>query len=129
MTDIVNAFFRRFYPPDAATNWRSKWGPGRTVMREYCGDRDKWSTIFPRMKCADGLTLSVQGHSGGYSEPRDDFADHYERVEVLGPLNKEFGRAGESCGNDEWLYGYVPIAAVEAVIAAHGGLIDMEPSK
>ena len=124
MTDLVNEFFRKHYPADLD---RDKFEPdyvgggyGCSYGCSYSGPgREK--RIFPYMVCADGTRLSVQGHFGAYSEPRDDFADHYSLVEVMGPPDiQEFGR-GEKCG-DEMIYGYVRVDAVCDFIAKHGGL-------
>lgn len=134
MSDIVNAFFHRSYPPD----WRTAWALrsiGGVYAREYAGDRSK--TIFPEMVCADGLRLSVQGHFGAYSYPRDDFAEEYLKVEVMGPKNIDgllapFEQECNSVGEDRMIYPYVPVSVVTAVIEKHGGLLpatrDMEAS-
>ena len=114
----VNEFFRQFYPAD----WNSAWemrSLGSCYGREYTGT-DSSKRIFPPMKCADGFEMSVQGHFGAYSYPRDDFAERYDEVEIMCPIEPAFGK-GESCG-DKMIYGYVPVSIVEEVIAAHGGL-------
>lgn len=124
--DIVNAYFRRFYPPDWNTAWECR---GYTeAMREYTGDRSTHSTIFPSIKCADGLTMSVQGHWGAYSYPRDDFADEYREVEIMAPpkadeLLAPYERECNAVG-DEMIYPYVPVTVVVAVIEKHGGLVE-----
>lgn len=126
MSDIVNEYFRKFYPPDWDTNWETQY-TGWSYDRRYCGDRygPDVSVIFPRIVCGDGFSMSVQGHSGGYSRPRDDFADEYSMVEILGPECSDFGE-GSPCG-EEWLYGYVPVEKVIAVIEAHGGIASPPP--
>jgi hypothetical protein len=74
--------------------------------------------------------MSVQGHYGAYSSPRDDFAeDGYRSVEVMckaDPMLDEHG--GHECG-DKMIYGYVPNDLVERVIASHGGLVDQNSDK
>lgn len=127
MTDIVNAFFHKHYP---ATLDQSKFEYSSMLggMREY---RDRSiSTIFPRMTCADGFTMSVQGHRGAYSHPRDDFADQYSAVEIGFPSERveefmPFIDGGDS-NPTETVYGYVPIAIVVAVIEKHGGLVEVK---
>lgn len=117
--DIVNAFFKPFYPPKPYQWDDFSYG---SVGLEW-QHRGKPSTIFPAMKCADGFEMSVQGHYGAYSHPRDDFADRYSSVEIMckaDPLLDEHG--GHECA-DEMIYGYVPVELVEKVIASHGGLI------
>lgn len=122
----LNEYFKTFYPPDWETaeyNWTSMLGG----MREY-PDR-KAATIFPRVVCADGVSLSVQGHWGAYSRPRDDFAESYSHVEV-GCIEDASGKSmpppetwREWSGGDfpSSVYGYVPVDVVEAFINAHGG--------
>lgn len=124
--DIVNAYFKRFYPADAATSWETR-ALGSFCGREYIGDRvAAHSAIFPPIVCADGLTLSVQGHFGAYSYPRDDFADKYEQVEIMGKKKADellapYERDCNSVG-DEMIYPYVPTAVIVAVIEKHGGI-------
>jgi len=122
MTDIVNDYFKRFYPADHANTIPEYCV--RSYARRYQGESGK--TIFDEMVCADGLRLSVQGHFGAYSMPRDDFADHYHQVEIMGPKKADellapFERDCNSVG-DEMIYPYVPVEVVAAVIAKHGGL-------
>lgn len=120
MSDIVNAFFKRHYPADVETAWESEWCGG-SVWRRYKGNSG--NTIFPMMVCADCLKLSVQGHFGAYSYPRDDFADEYVQVEVLGPPGLfEPREYGDGMVGDKMLYGYVPTNIVVALIEQHGGL-------
>lgn len=126
MSDIVNDYFKRFYPPLPLDQSKMEFdGHGF----EYT-DRSV-SRIFPEMECSDGFTLSVQGHAGGYSHPRDDFADKYTTVEVWNlsaeePLliewDRERGHGENEPNRGEWPYGYVPISVVVAVIEKHGGL-------
>lgn len=122
MTDIVNDFFRLHYPPDYATAWETKWC-ARSAARSYTGEaREK--RIFPEMVCADGFKMSVQGHFGAYSHPRDDFAEEYSAVEIMcraDPILDEHG--GHEVG-EEKVYGYVPIGTVLRVIESHGGLAE-----
>ncbi len=126
MADIVNEFFRKHYPADWNSAWEMRWCVN-SPAREYAGDRAAHSTIFPEMVCADGLRLSVQGHFGAYSHPRDDFADGYQQVEIMGPpkadeLLAPFERECNAVG-DEMIYPYVPVDVVAAVIEKHGGLV------
>lgn len=126
--DIINEFFQRHYPADAETAWEMR-SCGNDYWRDYNGtDRDR--RIFPAIVCADGFTMSVQGHFGAYSYPRDDFAEEYFQVEVMCPREPilDGGPGGHECG-DEMIYGYVPIATVLKVIDKHGGIVPAEPSK
>lgn len=122
MSDIVNLFFKRFYPPDSNTNWQTEYCVG-SCARKYTGQA---TSIFPAMVCADGFMMSVQAHFGAYSSPRDDFADHYSAVEILCPREPLFDAiGGHECG-DEYIYGYVPVEVVAAAIEKHAGLVVAE---
>lgn len=78
--------------------------------------------VRPKLRCADGFTLSVQGSRGHYCSPRDD-VDQYTSVEVWcwsqatvpSKLKKHV-----QC-KDEPL-GWVPVSDVNALVHQHGGL-------
>ncbi|NTG07181.1 hypothetical protein [Rhizobium rhizogenes] len=128
--DPINVYFRKFYPEDADANWEMEYCVG-SYARRYRGASGK--TIFPAIECADGFKLSVQGHFGAYSFPRDDFADldGYSLVEVMSPHEPDFMVRGSQVG-EEFIYGYVPVERVLAVIEKHGGcaaLFSQEGSK
>lgn len=126
MTDIVNSFFRKHYPADWDTTWEMHSLGAGGYGREYKGDRSANSTIFPEMVCADGFRMSVQGHYGAYSYPRDDFADQYSQVEIMcqrEDLFETLGR-GYDVGEDR-IYPYVPVDTVLQAIEAHGGLTSL----
>lgn len=119
--DYVNAHFRAHYPSDHATAWESDWCSGG-VFRRYTGSEAQ-SNIFPPMHLADGTVLSVQGHFGAYSWPRDDFADEgYSQVEILGPDLPELDAYRDGMVGDKWLYGYVPVQTVNALIDRYATL-------
>jgi len=126
--DIVNAYFRRFYPVELDHRDPSQWEFSTMLggMERYVGP-GRERTIFPRMLCADGFSVSVQGHWGAYSSPRDDFAESYSSVELGFPsaaddLIQE--HAEEPNSPTETVYGYVPVATVALLIEKHGGLFD-----
>lgn len=86
--------------------------------------------IAPKVKCADGVELSVQASKYHYCSPREDAGPH-SCVEV-GYIEK----GGEIVTPpDDWrehtdgpdfpnsVYAYVPIKKVEDFIAAHGGRV------
>ena len=115
--DYVNEHFRQFYPADHKQQWETAYlssGSGR----RYTGDLR--SNIFPCIVCADGFEMSVQGHFGAYSRPRDDFADEYSMVEIMCAETPEFGDGDPSDG--EFVYAYVPVKAVNAFIESRGGI-------
>jgi len=123
MPDIVNTFFRMHYPDDWNTAWQTQHCAG-SYGREYTGNREANSRIFPEMVCADGFKMSVQGHFGAYSYPRDDFADEYRQVEIMCKREEVFEELGRGYDvGDKRIYPYVPIEKVEEVIRSHGGLV------
>jgi hypothetical protein len=123
MTDIVNAYFKQFYP-----HLREP------CKFEFCRVLDGWrhkdlsvAFIFPRMRCADGFSMSVQGHYGAYSRPRSDFADKYTHVEIGFPSEPEdllIPYCEDISNPTGTVYGYVPIEVVLQVIAKHGGMVE-----
>jgi hypothetical protein len=127
MSDIVNDYFKQFYPADLS--------PDKFEFDGMLGGmwRFKDSTvrpIFPRMLCADGFNMSVQGHAGAYSRPRDDYAARYAQVEVGYPSEREellMPYVEDAERPTETVYGYVPVSVIEAVIAKHGGLVGPKP--
>lgn len=128
MADIVNAFFKKFYPPaDKLAKAEVRMGAMGCAWRPVEG----FSTIFPRMTCADGFSMSAQGHAGAYSQPRDDWADDYREVEVGFPSEREdllMPFVEDESRPTQTVYGYVPIDIVEAVIAKHGGMAEADVS-
>jgi hypothetical protein len=128
MTDIVNEFFQKHYPADLDRSEDFRFSSMLGGMQEYIHrGKGKPSTIFPRMICADGFEMSVQGHWGAYSRPRDDFAEGYSAVEVGFPSAREellmsYIDGGEDSDPLQSVYGYVPVEIVEQIIKAHGGL-------
>lgn len=82
------------------------------------------NVIRPRVKCADGYTVSVQAGYGSYSFPRED-ADFYEKVELGYPseMDVEFEPYfdGSICA-------FVPVTVVDAVLKNHGGIVGADLS-
>lgn len=122
---MLNEYFKQFYPAnlaDCETEFTTMLGGMQRVKSA--------DNIFPQIVCQDGVHLSVQGHYGAYSTPRDDFADDYSRVEVgyIKDANNEKMAPPESWrefADGEFpsdIYGYVPVAVVEQFIADHGGI-------
>ena len=123
--DYVNTFFRKHYPADAE-NREPDWCGGGVEQR-YRGTA---LNIFPKMVCADGLSISVQGHFGAYSYPRGDFEDRYVQVEIMGPKGipelAEYEHGHNTVG-DNIIYPYVPVEIVNSLIVNRGGLADPTP--
>ncbi|MCX7320407.1 MAG: hypothetical protein NT113_13270 [Hyphomicrobiales bacterium] len=108
--DIVNAFFKRFYPK-ALDHSHFEYSSMLGGMMSY---KDP---------------VSVQGHYGAYSHPRDDFADRYSTVEVGFPSEREellmpYIDGGPDTDPTNTVYGYVPVSVIEAIVAKHGGLVE-----
>ena len=122
MSDIVNLFFKRFYPP-VLDKTKFEFTAMLGGMQRY---RDSTiENVFPRMECKDGFHFSVQAHAGAYCKPRDDFADNYSKVEVGFPSRTEpllMPYVEDADRPTDTVYGYVPINVVIAVIEKHGGL-------
>ena len=74
--------------------------------------------------------MSVQGHRGAYSTPRDDFAKNYAKVEIGFPSEREellMPYVEDAADPTGTVYSYVPIDVVLAVVEKHGGGFDEAP--
>ncbi len=78
--------------------------------------------------CADGFTVSVQGHPLLYCSPKE-YGAVYTAVECGYPSERpepwdEWQRYCESPDDPtETVYAYVPVGLVSALIESHGGLV------
>lgn len=120
----INEYFYQFYPTHEGWWDEFEFTTMLGGMERYTGSSP--SPIFPRIICADGFSMSVQGHYGAYSYPRDDFAEGYSEVEVgfpsaLEELLMPYAELPET--PTETVYGFVPVELVETVIEKHGGLV------
>jgi len=81
--------------------------------------------VFPRLVCADGFSLSVQGGSSNGSSPRADLAtlDKYYAFECayLSPTDEPLL---EEFSDEHGGFGYVPKSVILEIIARHGGIQD-----
>jgi len=80
----------------------------------------------PRVTCADGFSISIQGGTEyHYCDPRERCNEYYE-VE-LGYPSKADDIISWYAENKEDLtstvYGFVPIETVESLIKKHGGIL------
>ena len=50
-------------------------------LQEYRKESNGLLVVRPRVRCADGYTVSVQANEYCYCSPRSD-ADHYDKVEL-----------------------------------------------
>ena len=119
----LHEFFHSFYPSDYKDNWETQQCAGH-YGQKYMGSA---SAIFPYLVCSDGFRMSVQGHFGAYSRPRDDFADEYAMVEIMCKPEPEFAEWESTQVDDENIYGYVPVETVLSVIEKHGGIKSPTP--
>ena len=131
--DVVNEYFHRFYPACEVIDNREM-EPLAGGYGLKCLVRDG-KYIFPLIICKDGFTMSVQGHFGAYSYPRDDYASEYKSVEILlesgtpcelvdiEPLIAEWNNGDKDEHISDWfVVGYVPVDLVCKVIEKHGGI-------
>jgi hypothetical protein len=80
---------------------------------------------LPRIVCADGFSMSVQGNYGAYCAPRDSYESGYYEVEVGYPSERVpelMEYAEDSTKPTDTVYGYVPVEVVERIVDDHGGL-------
>ena len=93
---------------------------------------DTYNKVFMpigRFICKDGSSLSIQAGSSPYSEPREDGADEYTKVEVGFPIGRvpdSWADYAESYDTEEQsqadIYAFLPIELVEEFITLHGGV-------
>ena len=81
--------------------------------------------VVPKIVCADGFNISVQGgtHSH-YCSPRET-CNFYQEVECGYPSEREETLMPYcECSSDplQTVYGYVPIDIVEEIVKKHGGI-------
>ena len=96
------------------------------------GDKISEKSLYPRVQCCDGISLSIQANKRAYCMPRiDDIVKWHNYSEV------EVGLIQDTEGNpitppESWrpfadgsfpneVYGYVPTEKVQAFIEDHGG--------
>jgi hypothetical protein len=88
------------------------------------------SSVRPRVRCADGVSLSIQASEYAYCHPRQRYNRHwttYNSVEVGYIWDKDSlpyaaPTAWREYQNGEReIWAYVPASVVEEFIAAHGG--------
>ena len=78
-----------------------------------------------RITCADGFNVSAQASQSNYCSPRENVGP-WDSVELGYPSEAvpEFMKyAEEPARPTDTVYGWVPVAIVEAVIEAHGGMV------
>lgn len=94
-------------------------------LQKYRKQHNDMQIIRPRVRCADGYTVSVQAGKMWYSEPRLD-TKWYGKVELICPEYKDdelrdyAENKRDLCGT---LYGFVPVKLVDEVLEKHGGIV------
>ena len=83
------------------------------------------SDLIPSHTCKDGFKISIQGHYGAYSKPREECSNiyQYESMEIKTSEQVESLKKYQD-GEDSTIYGYVPLELIEALIVEHGGFND-----
>lgn len=79
--------------------------------------------IVPRIRCTDGLVLSVQASWAHYSTPRNDTGP-WTHVEVGFPSDtvpELIEYADDQSEHPHTVYSFVPVTLVNEIIEAHGG--------
>ena len=102
MTDLINDLLKK------CRGMNSGYGP--------------W--LMPPLVCRDGFNVSVQASATHYCQPRAD-SGPYTHVEVgypSAPSDLLAGYAEDETAPTDTVYGYVPLAVVEALLASHGGV-------
>lgn len=87
----------------------------------------------PRIHCADGFSISVQGSVSTYCQPRENYPENgYTHYEVAFPsaqlpsswdqYSDQYGLEHDLKWGDE-IWCYVPASLVLALIESHGGIV------
>ena len=94
-------------------------------LQKYRKQRNGMQIVRPRVRCADGYTVSVQAGEMWYSEPRIDFRI-YRKVELGYPTEKDDelrDYAENKRALRKTVYGFVPVELVDEVLTKHGGIL------
>ena len=81
----------------------------------------------PRIKCADGASLSVQASRRCYCEPRNNWGPYvtvevgYPSVDPPESWRDYIDGYWETADRTRAVYGYVPIGMVREFVRLHGG--------
>lgn len=98
--------------------------------RRHCEFYEKMCYTRPRVRCADGYTVSVQAGYGIYSIPRRD-AESYTKVELGYPsrMDKSIIEYAATPGSPtNTIYAYVPVEEVDDLLKRHGGIVGIDSS-
>lgn len=94
-------------------------------LQKYRKQRNGMQIVRPRVRCADGYTVSVQAGKYHYCSPRAD-VNHFDKVELGYPSDEDselMGYAEDEERPCDTVYGYVPVKLVDEVLTKHGGIV------
>ena len=94
-------------------------------LQKYRKQRNGMQIVRPRVRCADGYTVSVQAGDMWYSEPRLD-TGWYGKVELGYPTAADEELRDYAEGKRDLrktVYGFVPVKLVDEVLTKHGGIV------
>lgn len=94
-------------------------------LQKYRKTNNGLLIVRPRVRCADGYTVSVQAGEYHYCSPRAD-ADHFDKVELGYPSEEDselIDYAEDTTMLYDTVYGYVPVELVDEVLVKHGGIV------
>lgn len=97
-----------------------------TMNKEQLSNGTFVQTTRPWIICKDDFSVSVQAGCSLYSDPRIDFLDTYEKVELGFPNMEDeliTDYAEDPDNLTDTVYGYVPVEIVDKLIEKHGGII------
>lgn len=72
--------------------------------------------------CGDGSVLSIQASASHYSIPRQNNAEEYTAVEVLGLSGENLNELKKYSDGKSGIYGWVPVELLEKIVEKHGGI-------
>lgn len=94
-------------------------------LQKYRKQRNGMQIVRPRVRCADGYTVSVQAGEYHYCSPRAD-AGHFDKIELGYPSDEDSELKAYAEDEErpcDTVYGYVPVKLVDEVLTKHGGIV------
>lgn len=96
------------------------------------------SFVLPRVVFADNISMSIQCHAGAYAQPRlvgwrdvRPLSQRVTHVEVgfpdvkIAALMPYIEIESDDADPTESVYPYVPVEVIDAMIAEHGGIVQL----
>lgn len=93
------------------------------TFKEFLGTCGK-VRVRPKIVCADGFKMSVQGNEMAYSIPKKTGTE-FKAMEIGFPSEPEellLEFAEDPSNPTGTVYGYIALDLIEAVVAKHGGI-------